>query len=242
MPREETRHPWSEEEKGKVLDPNPERRRYLTEAFYKFLSHKISMADLVGMPKKRFGRLAEIGYIKYKYGRYPEALEIFKMLATLDSVNAYYHTALGGVYQKLGKYVDSVVSYTKALRLNPRELCCFVNRGEIYLRHKNYKKAADDFRNAITLDPDGRNLWANRARSLVIALKRSMDMKKRMAHMQAQQQAQRPQQQSRPAAAAAGPRPSPGTASSGGRTMGTGMSSSRPATSGSSRAPQQRRK
>lgn len=222
MPREETHHPWTDEEKGKVLDPNPERRRYLTEAFYKFLSHKISMADLVGMPKKRFGRLAEIGYVKYKYGRYQEAQEIFRMLSTLDSVNAYYHTALGGVYQKVGKYVDSVVCYTKALRLNPRELCCFVNRGEIYLKHKNFKKAADDFRCAIMLDPDGRNLWANRARSLVIALKRSMDMKKRIAQMQTAQ---------------AQPHRQAGTAPAGGRTMGAGMA--RP--QGSSRAPQRRR-
>lgn len=184
MPREETRHPFSDDEKGRVLDPNPERRRYLTEAFYKFLSHKISIADLLNLPKKKFGRLAEIGYVKYKYGRYQEAAEIFQLLATLDSVNAYYHTALGGVYQKLGKYVDSVVSYTKSIRLNPKELCCHVNRGEIYLRHKNYRKAADDFRNAIVLDPNGKNLWANRARSLVIALKRSMDLKKRMAQPQ----------------------------------------------------------
>ena len=180
MPREETRHPFSDEEKGRVLDPNPERRRYLTEAFYKFLSHKISIAGLLNLPKKKFGRLAEIGFVKYKYGRYQEAQEIFQLLATLDSVNAYYHTALGGVYQKLGKYVDSVVSYTKSIRLNPKELCCHVNRGEIYLRHKNYRKAADDFRNAILLDPNGRNLWANRARSLVIALKRNMDLKKKL--------------------------------------------------------------
>ncbi len=190
MPRDETRHAFSDEEKGKVLDPNPERRRYLTEVFYKFLSHKISVADLMGLPKKKFGRLAEIGYVKYKYGRYQEAQQIFKTLSTLDSVNAYYHTALGGVYQKMGKYVDSVVSYTRALRINPKELCCHVNRGEIYLRHKNYKKAADDFRSAIILDPNGRNLWANRARSLVIALKRNMDLKKRVAQMQASQAAQ----------------------------------------------------
>lgn len=202
MPREETRHPFADEEKGRVLDPNPERRRYLTEVFYKFLSHRISVADLVGLPKKRFGRLAETGYVKYKYGRYEEAMQIFKTLATLDSVNPYYHTALGGVYQKLKKYVDSVVSYTRALRLNPKELCCHVNRGEIYLRHKNYRKAAEDFRNAIILDPDGKNLWANRARSLVIALKRNMELKKRMADMQAARaqaaSAPRPAHSSRP--------------------------------------------
>lgn len=181
MPLEDTRHPFSDEEKGRVLDPNPERRRYLTEVFYKFVSHKVSPADLLGVSKKKLSRLAEIGYVKYKYGRYQEAMEIFQSLARVDSINFYYHTALGGVFQKMGRYVDSVVSYTRALRLNPKEVCPHVNRGEIYLRHKNYRKAAEDFRNAILLDPPGRNLWANRARSLVIALKRSLELKKRAA-------------------------------------------------------------
>lgn len=183
MPREETRQPFTEEEKGRILDPNPERRRYLTELFFKFIANKISAADLVGVPKKKLSRLAEIGYVKYKYGRYPEARRIFKTLATLDNLNAYYYTALGGVYQKLGKYVDSVMAYTRAAQLNPKDVCPYVNRGEIYLKHRNYKKAAEDFRNAILLDPHGRNLWANRARSLVIALKRSLELKKR-AQMQ----------------------------------------------------------
>lgn len=179
MPREETRHPFSDEEKGKVLDPSPERRRYLTDVLYRFVQHKIGAADLIGMPRKKLSRLAEIGYVKYKYGRYADALQIFKTLSTLDSTNPYYHTAMGGVYQKMGQYVDSVVSYTRSVRLDPRDICPHVNRGEIYLRHKNYKKAADDFREAILLDPQGRNLWSNRARSLVIALKRSMELKKK---------------------------------------------------------------
>jgi tetratricopeptide (TPR) repeat protein len=189
MPREETRHPFSDEEKGKVLDPNPERRRYLTEVFYKFITHRISVSDLMGLPRKKLSRLAEIGYVKYKYGRYPEALQIFKTLSTLDSINAYYHTALGGVYQKLGKYVDSVISYSRSLRINPKDVCPHVNRGEIYLRHRNFKKAADDFKNAILLDPQGKNLWANRARSLVIALKRSLELRRKAGQMPMRPQA-----------------------------------------------------
>lgn len=191
MPREETRHPFTDEEKGRVLDPNPERRRYLTEIFYKYVTRKISRADLMGLSKKKLSRLAEIGYVKYKYGRYPDALQVFKTLATLDNINPYYQIALGGVFQKLNRHVDAVISYTRALQLNPKDLCPHVNRGEIYLKHRNYKKAAEDFRNAILLDPNGRNLWANRARSLVIALKRSLELKKR-AQQAAMSQTRRP--------------------------------------------------
>ncbi len=44
--------------------------------------------------------------------------------------------------------------------------------------HKNFKKAAEDFRTAILLDPLGKNMYANRARSLVIAIKRNLQMQK----------------------------------------------------------------
>lgn len=181
MPREDTQQPFSEEERGKVLDPHPDRRRHLTELFYKFATHKVSVADLMGISKKRLQGLAEAGYLKYKYGRYQEALNIFEPLASLESRNFYYHTALGGIYQKMGRSVDSVVEYSRALRLNPRDVCSYVNRGEIYLRHKNFKKAAEDFRKAILLDATGKNLWSNRARSLVIALRRNLELKRKTA-------------------------------------------------------------
>lgn len=179
MPLDDTRRPFEEDQKGKVLDPHPERRRYLAELFYKFARNRVSIADLVRFPRKKLARLAEVGYFKYKYGRTDEALKIFEALVAVDHVNPYYHTALGGIYQKLGRHVDAAVEYTRANRFNPKDVCPYVNRGEIYLRHKNFRKAAEDFRNAILLDPEGRNLWANRARSLVIALKRNLELKKR---------------------------------------------------------------
>lgn len=177
MPIEDTRQPFKDEEKGKVLDPSPERRRHLTELFFKFAANKITPGDLLGIPRKKLLRLAEVGYLKFKYGRYQEALKIFEPLAAVEKRNYYYHTALGGVYQKLGRFVDSVVEYSRALQLNPKDICSFVNRGEIYLRHKNFKRAAEDFRQAIVLDGTGKNLWSNRARSLVIALKRNLELK-----------------------------------------------------------------
>lgn len=179
MPLDDTRHPFEEEEKGRVLDPHPMRKRYLAELLYKFAKNRVSYADLVRFPRKKLIRLAEIGYFKFKYGRYQEALKIFETLVAVDHVNAYYHTALGGVYQKIGRFVDAVVEYTRALRLQPKDVSPYVNRGEIYLRHKNFRKAAEDFRNAILLDQDGKDLWANRARSLVIALKRNLELRRK---------------------------------------------------------------
>jgi len=67
------------------------------------------------------------------------------------------------------------------LKFKKDDLSSLVNRGEIYLIHKNFKKAAEDFRAAILLDPLGKNTFANRARSLVIAIKRNLQSQKAVA-------------------------------------------------------------
>lgn len=174
---EDEEHPL-QKPTGRLQDPNPERFRHLAELFYRFATNKISIADVARLPRKKLRQLTEVGHTKLKYGRFDEAAEIFKALARVDHKNYYYRAALGGVYQKLKKWVESVANYTIALRLNDRDTASLVNRGEIFLRHDKYKKAAEDFRNAIILDKAGKNLWANRARSLVIALKRSIEAKK----------------------------------------------------------------
>jgi tetratricopeptide (TPR) repeat protein len=159
-------------------DPNPDRTKHLAELLHRFATNKISIADVARFPRKKMYRLTEIGHTKLKYGRFEEARDIFTALAKVDHKNYYYRSALGGVYQKMKKWIESLANYTIALKLNPRDSASLVNRGEIFLRHDKFKKAAEDFRSAILTDKVGKNLWANRARSLVIALKRSIDAKK----------------------------------------------------------------
>ncbi len=170
-----------EKSTSRVKDPSPDRYKYLASLFYRFANNKISAADVAKLPRRKLRRLAEVGHFKYKYGRYDEAEEIFATLAKIDHKNYYYRSVLGGIYQKLKKWIDSVANYTIALKLNPNDVSSYVNRGEVFLRHDKYKKAAEDFRNAILMDRAGKNLWANRARSLVIALKRSIEAKKQQA-------------------------------------------------------------
>ncbi len=167
-----------QEQKGKktqIIDPTPARRKRLTELFMAFLEDKVSMAELKGISREDLFKLAEAGYVKFKHGRYEEAEKIYQALILLDHRNAYFHSVMGAIHQKLNRPIEAIMEYSQALRINKQDCSAYVNRGEIYLRHKNYKKAAQDFRNAIILDTAGKNLWSNRARSLVIALKRSME-------------------------------------------------------------------
>jgi len=168
----------AEKGQSKLLDPTPQRKKYVIELLYRFFNQEITFAQLTGINQKELYQLAEMGYTKLLYGRVEEAKQIFECLVKVDPYNYYYHSALGTVYQKMKKYVESVFEYTEALRHNAADMSSLVNRGEIYLIHKNYRKAAEDFRLAILKDPTGRNNFANRARSLVIAIKRNIQMQK----------------------------------------------------------------
>jgi tetratricopeptide (TPR) repeat protein len=164
--------------KGKrtqIIDPTPARRKHVIEILYRFLEDKASLAELRGIKRDELYQIAEVGYVKFKHGRVDEAEKIYQGLIVLDHRNAYFHAVMGAIHQKRKRMVEAIVEYTQALRLNRKDATSYVNRGEIYLRHKNYRRAAEDFRAAILLDPEGANLWANRARSLVIAIKCSMD-------------------------------------------------------------------
>ncbi len=171
------------EERGasKLHDPTPQRRKYVIELLYKFMTNQISFAQMTGISQKDLYLLSEVGHVKLKHGRVDEAKRIFDCLVQIDHKNPFYHACLGSIYQKMGKFVDAVYEFSEALKFKKDDVSALVNRGEIYLIHKNFKKAAEDFRAAILLDPLGKNTFANRARSLVIAIKRNLQSQKAVA-------------------------------------------------------------
>lgn len=173
-----------EHRQTQILDPNPDRVKHVTELFYHYVEDKVSLAELQGIKRSELMRLADAGHVKFRHGRLEEAEKIFQGLLLLDHRNSYFHAMMGAIHQKKERPVEAIMEYTQALQLTPQDTAALVNRGEIYLRHKNYRKAAEDFRNAILQDLEGSNLWANRARSLVIAIKRSIEADRRRATRQ----------------------------------------------------------
>lgn len=167
--------PVSTGKRTQIIDPTPDRIKHLTEVLHAFLNDKISLAELKGITKDQLLVLSEAGYVKFKHGRIEEAEKIFQGLILLDHRNAYFHAMMGAINQRKDRPIEAIMEYSLAVKIDVKDINSFVNRGEIYLKHKNYRKAAEDFRAAILLDPKGLNLWANRARSLVIAIKRSIE-------------------------------------------------------------------
>jgi len=163
-----------EKGKSRLISPNPKRVKYVTEILAALAERKITFASVMRLDKRKIKQLAESGYVKLKHGRYNEARKIFEILSFVDHKNYFNHLALGGAYHKMKQYLDAAFQYTECLKYDPENTNALVNRGEIFLKHKNYKKAAEDFRSAIIIDKSGRDIFSNRARSLVIAIKRSL--------------------------------------------------------------------
>jgi Flp pilus assembly protein TadD len=162
----------------KIVDPTPDRKKMIVKLLYDFAKDKVSLAELKGISKRKLYQLADVGHVRFMHGRVEEAENIFQALILLDHRNAFFHSVMGAIHQKKKRPVEAIYEFSMALKLDGKDVAAFVNRGEIYLRHKNYRKAAEDFKSAILIDMSGRNLWANRARSLVIAIKRQLEGEK----------------------------------------------------------------
>lgn len=160
--------------KSKLLSPSPGIKKYVAELLHAFANRQLSFAELTSLDPKKIRQVAEMGYVKLRHGRYKEAVQIFEVLTFIDHKNYFHHLALAGAFQKLKKFVDAIFQYSEAIKIDPKNINALVNRGEIFLRLKNYRKAAEDFREAILIDESGKDKFANRSRSLVIAIKRSL--------------------------------------------------------------------
>lgn len=193
-----------------ILDPTPDRKRRLVEILLAYLDDKISFAELKGISREQMFQLADAGFVKFKHGRVEEAKKIYQALVMLDNRNYYFHAVMGAIYMKLNHPIEAIMELSRAVMINDKDISSFVNRGEIYLRARNYRKAAEDFRNAIMLDMSGRNLWANRARSLVIALKRQIELDRAKGKEPLKAPPPRPAQ----AASSPSPKPNPTAKSS----------------------------
>lgn len=171
--------------KSKLLSPQPRQKKYITELLHAFGARKISFREITRLDPKKIRQVSEMGYVKLKNGRYEEARKIFEVLTFIDHKNYFHHLSLGSAYQKLKRTVDAIFQYNEALKYAPKNINALINRGELYLRNKNYRKAAEDFREAILLDQTGKDRFSNRARSLVIAIKRSLARDKELKGMEA---------------------------------------------------------
>lgn len=112
----------------------------------------LNFQDFLSLSDEVLLSWANQGYFLFNQGKYEESATIFRGLVTLNSKVAYYHTALGSIYEAQEKYDEALTEFDSALGIDGNDICALVNRGEIRLRQGDVLEAAEDFKKAIELD------------------------------------------------------------------------------------------
>jgi tetratricopeptide (TPR) repeat protein len=163
----------NEKDDVQVIDLKPVETRQATlldtfspDRVEKFIMGEATLGQLYGITIEEAYSVAELGYTLMEQGRLKEAQTVFQGLVISNPYDAYFHTALGSIYQRQGVIDGAIEEYSISLGLDPSNVEAYVNRGELLIQTGYFEQAAKDFKAAMELDPDGHNPSVNRARAL----------------------------------------------------------------------------
>ncbi|MEW5851079.1 MAG: hypothetical protein AB2A00_19990 [Myxococcota bacterium] len=148
----------------------PKRVAFDRERLEAFILGRITLGEMEGIGKDLQYEMAKKGFRVLNEGKLDMARGIFRGLLALDPFDSYFHTALGAVLQREGKYPESDEAYSHAIQFNPYNSTAFANRGEVRLQLGRVMEAAEDIKKAVALDPKGKDPATLRARVLSVAI------------------------------------------------------------------------
>jgi tetratricopeptide (TPR) repeat protein len=138
----------------------------IEERVDKWLSGKLTTAEVFELTPELTKALAEHGYLLYEEGKYDSARVIFEALAVVNSSDPNIQKLLGSIYQIQNKWDAAYYHYTQSLRMAPNDIFVVANRGETLIHMQRPREAAEDLKRAIQLDPQNTNPVGRRARVL----------------------------------------------------------------------------
>lgn len=144
------------------------------DALRAFLLGERTLGELQGISKEQQYEMANIAFAHLEKGELSRAQELFRALSALDPFDAYFHTALGSVAQRLGDLEAADESYTRALEINPYSPVAFAHRGEVRVQRGLLLEAAADFTEAGKLDPTGQEPATRRAQVIAAEVLRQL--------------------------------------------------------------------
>lgn len=131
-----------------------------------FLSGELTWAQVEGITYERARAIAEQGCELAGAGRLEEARIIFEGLVAINPRDSASHSALGTVYQKLGRTREALAEYDAAIAEDSKNPVALANRGELRLKRGDAGGVAD-LTDAVQSDPAGETSAARRARALL---------------------------------------------------------------------------
>lgn len=104
-----------------------------------------------------------------------EALDFYTERIKARPFDVRSHTALGMVLNTLGRYEESVLSHTEAIKLHPRYHLPYYNRALVRIKAHQYAEAQRDFLEFLRRDP--RNAAGHRAYARFLVLCPAEDLR-----------------------------------------------------------------
>ena len=137
-----------------------------------FLQGEINLAELYALSHEELYDIAVQGQRFFDAKRHDDALKVFEGLTALDPYNADFHAGLGAIKQFKKDKDGALIEYDRAIQLHEGHVAALTNRAEIYVERGEYELAFKDLSVVATVDPDGKDGHAGRARGLTKAVMR----------------------------------------------------------------------
>ncbi len=97
--------------------------------------------EAMGFPLEDIAAIYNFAYSYYSKGQYKEAIELYKMLATLDPTYPNFATSLGVCYHQQKDYEKAIAAYTLAITYSTRDPIPYYYLYDCYM-HINEKLVA----------------------------------------------------------------------------------------------------
>jgi Flp pilus assembly protein TadD len=138
----------------------------LRERFQELLQGHDNLVDALGMSLEDILALALVAQQLAQQGQLEEAQRLLEGLVAVDPTNPYLHTCLGTVYMQREMKEEARAAFGVALAFNPEDIVAHTYAGELALEAGEVEAAVQHFQKAVELDPEGKDPFANRARTL----------------------------------------------------------------------------
>ncbi len=136
---------------------------------------KTSLRGLLGVSVESMEPVAALASRWYSQGRYKQAATVFQGLVALDE-NAYYgHAGLGAIALVQEQYEEASVHLRRAFAIVPDDLTIAVNLGEALVMSGELAEGLQILNTAMDQDPDHKDPFVNRARSLIHGLRNQIE-------------------------------------------------------------------
>lgn len=134
-----------------------------------FARGELTFAELEGMTWEEAQGIARVACELADAGRLEESRILLEGLVEGNQFDSAAQAALGTVYHKLGRKIDAMAAYNRALEHDAANPVALVNRGELRIQAGD-GEGLRDLVKAVEVDPKGESAASRRAQGLLKAV------------------------------------------------------------------------